>query len=119
MGGEDMKPWIGVDLDGTLATYDGTTNGIGPIVKPMLAKVKTILNNGVYDVRILTARAGVPELIPEVKQWLLDNGLPDLAITDKKDFAMVACYDDRAITIVPNTGLTVDEYRSELSNDDS
>lgn len=115
MGGDKMRPWIGVDLDGTLARYDGTTDGIGPIVEPMLAKVKAILDEGIYDVRILTARAGVPEMIPEIEQWLEQNGLPKLAITNKKDFAMAACYDDRAITIVPNTGLTVfEQYGIEV-----
>lgn len=105
-----MKPWIGVDLDGTLAEYEGTTASIGPPIPAMLEKVKSILNEGIYDVRIFTARASVPQMIPEVEQWLVKEcGLPKLKVTNTKDFAMVALYDDRAITIIPNTGLTVFE----------
>lgn len=105
-----MKPWIGVDLDGTLAVYEGSTVGIGPIVPEMLNKVQQILDGGVYDVKIFTARASVPEMIPEIHQWLEHHGLPKLEVTNIKDFAMIALYDDRAITILPNTGLTVFEH---------
>lgn len=105
-----MRPWIGVDLDGTLAFYEGTTNCIGKPVPAMLAKVKRILDQDVYAVKIFTARASVPSMIPEVKQWLSDIGLPNLEVTNKKDFNMVALYDDRAITIIENTGKTVYEH---------
>lgn len=36
-----MAGWIGVDLDGVLAKYDGAMgNAIGEPIKPMLAKVQ-------------------------------------------------------------------------------
>lgn len=49
--------WIGVDLDGTLAEYDGWKgpSHIGKPIEPMVARVKEWLKEG-KDVRIFTAR---------------------------------------------------------------
>lgn len=102
----DNAPWIGVDLDGTLAQYDGWRgfDKIGKPVPVMLARVKHWLKNG-YSVKILTARAAFPEQgIPPVKKWLAENGLPDLEVTNKKDFSMIELWDDRAVQVVANTG---------------
>lgn len=99
-----MGKWIGVDLDGTLAYYDGAMgHNIGHPLKPMLARVKDWLASGV-EVRIFTARAGDPSQLPHIRAWLQQQGLPELAITDRKDFGMVALYDDKAIRIQRNTG---------------
>ncbi len=104
------KPWIGIDLDGTLAHYDGSTAIIGSPVPAMVLKLKQILAAGQYDVRIFTARASVPGMSDPVRTWLRENDLPDLQITCQKDFQMVGLYDDRAITVIENTGLTVFEH---------
>ena len=54
------KGWIGVDLDGTLAFYQGWNEGkIGDPVPVMLARVKGWLAEGV-EVRIVTARGRDP-----------------------------------------------------------
>jgi len=105
-----MKPWIGIDLDGTLAHYDGSTATIGDPILGMVLTMKKILTEGRYDVRIFTARASVPTMIDPVRTWLREHNLPDLEITCKKDFQMVGLYDDRAITVIENTGKTVFEY---------
>lgn len=102
----EPRAWIGVDLDGTLARYSGW-RGLDHIGKPvpvMLARVKHWLAAG-YTVKIFTARASEGEkgIVP-VKKWLADNGLPDLEVTNQKDFAMVELWDDRAIQVVANTG---------------
>ena len=49
--------WIGVDLDGTLAQYDGFKGCtvIGDPVQVMLARVKKWISEGI-EVRIFTAR---------------------------------------------------------------
>lgn len=49
--------WIGVDLDGTLAYYDGWKgeHHIGDPIPEMLDRVKGWLEQG-YEVRIVTAR---------------------------------------------------------------
>ena len=100
-----MKEWIGVDLDGTLARYE-TWQGaehIGEPVKPMLDRVKKWLNEG-KTVKIFTARAAVPEQIHFVKEWLANNGLPALEVTNIKDMWMTELWDDRCVQVEQNTG---------------
>lgn len=99
-------PWIGVDLDGTLAEY--TTwkgpNHIGKPVPRMLDRVNRWIKEGRL-VKIFTARAAHPEQIPIIQDWLREQGLPDLEITNIKDWNMVELWDDRAITVEKNTGV--------------
>lgn len=102
------RPWIGVDLDGTLAE-DGPwvdANHIGQPVEPMMNRVKEWIARGI-TVKIVTARAGVPNGIPPVKAWLEKQGLPDLEVTNQKDFNMIELWDDRAVQVIPNTGKPV------------
>lgn len=102
----EVHPWIGVDLDGTLASYAGWRglNHIGKPIPVMLARVKHWIAKG-YTVKIFTARASEGEMgIAPVKKWLADNGLPELEVTNQKDFAMIELWDDRAVQIVANTG---------------
>jgi len=100
------RPWIGVDLDGTLARYDvwRGLDHVGAPVPVMLARVKHWLEKG-FTVKIFTARASEGEsgIVP-VKKWLAENGLPDLVVTNQKDFAMIELWDDRAVQVVANTG---------------
>lgn len=100
-----MGGWIGVDLDGTLAEYNGWGGHefIGRPVPAMLERVKRWLEKG-REVRIFTARASDPEGIEPIRAWLKANGLPDLAITNVKDFGMVELWDDRCVRVKPNTG---------------
>lgn len=105
--------WVGVDLDGTLAHYDGWKGPthIGTVIPAMLDKVRAVLR-GDYDVvygapttvRIFTARACIPEQVPPVQAWLKDHGLGGLDVTNRKDFEMVDLWDDRARRVVTNTG---------------
>ena len=99
------KGWIGVDLDGTLAHYDGWYGPahIGDPIEPMLERVRRWLAEG-YEVRIFTARASVPEYVPFVKIWLEQNGLPPLKVTNVKDFGMVSLWDDRCVEVISNKG---------------
>ncbi len=57
-----MNGWIGVDLDGTLARYDGWVGvmHVGDPVPAMLDRVQRWLEQGL-DVRIFTARVSRPE----------------------------------------------------------
>ncbi|MCL6414703.1 hypothetical protein MIB92_03485 [Aestuariirhabdus sp. Z084] len=100
-----MNGWIGVDLDGTLAQYDRWRGAdhIGDPIEPMLIRVKGWIRQGI-EVRIFTARASVPEYIPPVKQWLLENDLGDLEVTNQKDFSMAELWDDRCIQVARNQG---------------
>ena len=102
------RPWIAVDLDGTLAidVIWVDLNHIGQPVEPMVQRVKEWTAQGI-DVKIFTARAGEPNGIPPVKAWLKEQGLPDLQVTNQKDFNMIAMWDDRAIQVIANTGIPV------------
>ena len=110
-----MNSWIGVDLDGTLAKYDGWTGGtrIGDPVPDMVEIVKGHLKRG-YEVKIFTARVGpqgrsehsVDEIRTAIQDWCEKHIGHRLEVTNEKDFGMVALYDDRAIAVEPNTGRT-------------
>jgi len=98
--------WIGFDLDGTLAEYDekgGSGGAIGKPIKAMVDRVKTLLDQG-EEVRIFTARAGDSAEVKKVKEWLKENGLDGLKVTNVKDSGMKFHFDDKAIRVVRNTG---------------
>lgn len=103
-----MSGWIGVDLDGTLAKYNGWKGmeHIGEPVIPMMLRVQKWLSEG-KTVKIFTARACVPEAVPHIKAWLSSHNLGDLEITNIKDFGMIELWDDRCVQVIPNTGETV------------
>jgi hypothetical protein len=100
--------WIGVDLDGTLAVYDSWKGGeIGEPVPAMAFRVRKWLADG-KEVRIMTARASVPELIPAIETWCETHFGKKLPVTNVKDFSMIELWDDRAIQVEPNTGRRMD-----------
>ena len=96
---------IAVDLDGTLAHYDSWRgeSHIGKPIPIMMARVKNWLAKG-EGVAIFTARATNATAIHYVRKWLLENGLPDLMVTNVKRKEFREIWDDRAIQIIPNTG---------------
>ncbi|WOO40920.1 hypothetical protein [Rubellicoccus peritrichatus] len=101
----DDVPWIGVDLDGTLARFS-TWRGFGHIGKPiksMMERVRNWQKEG-YKVKIFTARASIPDAIPPVEKWLKKHKLAGLEVTNRKDFFMVELWDDRCIQVVTNSG---------------
>ncbi len=104
-----MGGWIGVDLDGTLAEYHGWqgANHIGRPVPLMANRVRQWIISGI-DIRIFTARANIPEQIPPVEAWCEKHFGKIFPITNRKDFEMIALYDDKCIQLVPNTGVRVD-----------
>lgn len=111
--------WIGVDLDGTLAHYDGWKGPmeIGPPVPAMAERVKRWLDEG-HDVRIFTARASAgPErdiALSAIRAWCLKHLGRLLPITNVKDFAMDELWDDRAVQVIANTGEPVGTSRRGL-----
>lgn len=125
--------WIGVDLDGTLAFYDGWKGPehIGEPIPSMLARVTRWLSEG-KDVRIFTARvdggtvalsmgdpAGehvrdVAKVKGYIERWCQEHLGQILPITCQKDYGMIELWDDRCIQVIPNTGRTIaDELESE------
>jgi hypothetical protein len=114
-----IRPWIGVDLDGTLAEYDGWQGPahIGKPIPRMAERVKQWLAEGKH-VKIFTARVysdGTPERDQEVldsvgaiNRWCREHVGQALNITCVKNFAMVELWDDRAIQVELNTGRRAD-----------
>lgn len=129
-GKPPFLPWIGVDFDGTLAYYDKWVawNVLGKPIPLMLVRVKAWVAAG-QQVKIFTARAafdrdtcyktGVSftrqDIANVIQDWCEAQGLPRLEVTAIKDFQMIELWDDRAIQVVANTGLTLaDEYEAQI-----
>lgn len=111
-GRNPSNKWIGVDLDGTLAVYDGW-NGpdkIGRPVPRMIARVVNWIKEG-KNVRIFTARvaiSGTDEMKARVaiRNWCIRYIGCDLPVTATKDYDMVELWDDRCVHVERNTGRT-------------
>jgi len=108
--------WIAVDLDGTLAHYEGWkgVDQIGEPVPLMLSRVKGWLAEG-KSVKIFTARVhghgatiiGSTEkvdAIGPIEKWCQKHIGQVLTVTNVKDFGMIELWDDRAIQVKMNTG---------------
>ena len=105
--------WVGVDLDGTLAKYDGWKGPahIGAPIKPMVEKVKQLLTTGI-TVKIFTARVCSAQPKEELKiarktiaEWTKQHIGRELEATAEKDWNMIEYYDDRAIRVAYNSGI--------------
>lgn len=108
------NPWIGVDLDGTLAVSDGDYSDplkIGAPVPAMLERVKKWISAG-KDVRIFTARAapGRDTALNRlaIETWCIKHFGKILPITNAKDPEMEQLWDDRAVQVERNTGKRCD-----------
>jgi hypothetical protein len=124
--------WIGVDLDGTLADYQGFRGAehIGAPIPAMLLRVRRWLVQG-KDIRIFTARVwplaliSVDDKIEQlvgandreaqardaaiyIRKWCQEHLGQVLPITCTKDYGMIQLWDDRAIQVELNTGRRVD-----------
>ena len=112
--------WIGTDLDGTLAYYEGWQGAdhIGAPVPAMKERVRNWLKEG-WEVRIVTARASDPAQIPQVEAWLERHGFPKLKVTNQKDYGMIQLWDDRCVQVIPNTGIPAVEMEIRELNSES
>ena len=115
--GAKGEKWIGFDLDGTIAEYNGWKGiaHIGKPIKPMCDVLNKLHADG-KKVKILTARVaprdegGDPaEARRHIEIWCKQylGFVPE--ITHEKDSCMEYLYDDRAIQVIPNKGITVEE----------
>lgn len=123
--------WVGVDLDGTLAKYDGWVGAahVGEPVPVMLARVKKWLAEG-QEVRIFTARVypinecvGPDDMLGfvpvtdrdrqavaalrAIQAWSKIHVGRVLPVTNVKDYGMIELWDDRCVQVLPNTGQPV------------
>lgn len=118
----DDGGWIAVDLDGTWAEYHGWTavTEFGKPIDAMTQRVRAWLDLGL-EVRVFTARF-VPGGYDGVSEEEFQRAIGDwteplvgvrLKATCIKDFRMLEQWDDRAVQVVPNTGLTLLEYATK------
>lgn len=101
-----MPGWIGVDFDGTLCLQPPPAHikwWNSPPIAPMVDWVQHWLNLGM-EVRIVTARAEDPDDIVKVQTWCKRHIGTVLPVTNKKDYDMLALWDDRAVAVEKNTG---------------
>ncbi len=111
--------YIGVDLDGTLAEYDGWRGAdhIGRPIGPMVDRVKKWLAEG-KRVKIFTARvyakpgdrtrlAEADAARQAISDWCMDVFGKRLDITCVKDLGMTEIWDDRAVQVIRNKGIPV------------
>lgn len=109
------KGWVGVDLDGTLAFYEGWKGPahVGAPIPAMVERVQRWLADGQYDVKIFTARVSTRDreeaaaVVAAIQLWCEEHIGARLEVTCVKDYAMVELWDDRAVQVVPNTGQPV------------
>lgn len=109
---QEYEPWIGVDLDKTLAEHeDGffRSGKIGAVIPRMKDRIWEYWMKG-KKVKIFTARAahGKKE-IRKIRDWLYENGLPLMEITNVKDPGMTLLLDDKARRVEENTGKLIEE----------
>lgn len=125
--------WIGVDLDGTVAHYDGWAGGsIGAPIRPMVERIQAWLLLGI-EVRIVTARVSVyggsdprkdlseqqaGEQRTAIMAWTKEHIGTELQVTNMKDYDMLELWDDRAVQVVKNTGLTFEELGLQRLRED-
>jgi hypothetical protein len=111
---EDEDPsWIGFDLDGTVAFYDGwkSHTHIGVPIPKMIALIQSYRAQG-KKVKILTARVNSdrpPVEREEARQaiiaYMKEHVGEELPVTSEKDHHMLYNYDDRCKHVTTNTGI--------------
>lgn len=115
-----QKGWIGVDLDGTLAKYDGwvSPTHVGEPIPAMVERVQQWLADG-HEVKIFTARVSViherQEVYEAITKWAEKHIGAVLDVTCVKDYAMIELWDDRCIQVEPNTGRPIGDGVSRIS----
>lgn len=101
--------WVGFDFDGTISRTDNAGHfqppyPLGEPVPAMLDTIRSLLAAGI-TVKVFTARALEPENIPAIQDWTERHGLGRLEATHQKDYNLIRFFDDRAISVIENTGV--------------
>ena len=109
-----MKPWVGFDLDGTLAEYTewkGPTH-IGKPIPRMVNLAMRYEKEGI-GIKIFTARVSSnnpdkEKALKAIIKWSYDVFGKPLEVTAEKDYGMIDFYDDRCHRVEANTGILLD-----------
>lgn len=102
--------WIGFDFDGTLSIHNHNDKKLEGKPTDLVNLLKNYQNE--YKIKILTARPKKEWGI--IRKFLNDNNLGNLEITNKKDPGMRLLYDDRAVTVIRNTGVPLENLLKEI-----
>ena len=119
----DGKPWVGVDLDGTLAEYHGwvSPTHIGEPVENIVNLVQHLMANG-YEVKVFTARMATPWVHQQtmirdaIKSWTKEHVGRELDSTCVKNPSCLAIFDDSAFSVEGNSGTIAGWDISSLFN---
>lgn len=107
-----MTGWVGFDLDGTLAKYDGWKGAdvIGEPIPDMVALAKEHITHGV-PIKVFTARVCSQQTEETrtaaekaITAWCHKHLGTVVPITAEKDYMMMDLYDDRCHRVEINTG---------------
>lgn len=111
--------WVAFDFDATLSEYQGFkgARAFGPPIQPMVDLAKAFHAKG-FEVVILTARATHPDNTADdlaaIAEWCLKYlGFSPL-ITGEKSYRIVLLFDDRAVQVIPNTGVVVEVPNAKM-----
>lgn len=105
--------WVGFDLDGTLAKYDGWKGieHVGAPIAGMARRLTSLLERGIecriFTARVSTAFSDRAEAARHIQDWTEMHFGVRLQVTCEKDFKMEALYDDRAVAVGYNTGVVL------------
>jgi hypothetical protein len=102
---------IAVDFDKTLAHHKDGQMELGRPIAPMLDRVKRWVGEG-QRVCIFTARATDDKIKSDIQDWLQEQGLPRLEVTNVKKPSFIRIYDDKGVAVAPNKGTLLTERRS-------
>ena len=113
------KGYIGVDLDGTIARYDGWKGAshIGAPLEPLVSQIKDGLARGI-EYRIVTARvcsgnSAAAESRKAIAAWCLEVLGRELPMQAEKTYDMIRLLDDRASRVQFNTGRLAEDLLVE------
>jgi hypothetical protein len=104
--------WVGIDLDATLATYEGWKGplSIGRPIQSTVDFVKDLVAAGI-QVKIFTARVAPQKEDNNynacrlaIEEWCVAHLGFSLPVTHAKDHLLHCFLDDKAIQVIPNTG---------------
>ena len=110
------QTWVGIDLDGVLARHywgDGIEQDdliIGEPIPEMVQRVRELMAEG-WEIRIFTSRGAWAITLERIAihaaidKWCIGVFGRTFKITNAKDQAMHALYDDLAYRVIRNTGL--------------
>ena len=109
----EYLPWIGVDLDGTIA-YDMqpfVPLAIGPPILAMVEKIKKAIAEG-HTVKVFTARLADGENRDQLQRLIRAYTKKYIGValdsTNEKDPGMITIWDDKAREVEKNTGEFMD-----------